>query len=75
VALDKMVAERNEDDPAALPAIGLDDREREQLVAFLMTLTDPCIEDRACIAPWIPNTGDAADDHQLNAVDITGEPL
>lgn len=74
-ALEKMTAELNAGDSAALPTIELDEREREQLLAFLMTLTDPCIEDRACMAPWIPDAGDAPDDHQLNAVDVNGAAL
>ncbi|WMP19433.1 cytochrome-c peroxidase [Thiothrix lacustris] len=26
----------------------------QQLVAFLKTLTDPCVKDAACLKPWIP---------------------
>lgn len=43
--------------------------------AFLLTLTDPCTLDRACLAPWIPTPGEAPDDNQLNAVDANGNPL
>lgn len=45
------------------------------LFAFLETLTDPCSLDRACLAPWIPEANEAPDDHQLNAVDLNGNPL
>ncbi|PJE79072.1 Cytochrome c551 peroxidase [invertebrate metagenome] len=37
------------------------------LVAFLETLTDPCIQDRNCLTSWIPQ-GDPPDDHRLSAV-------
>ena len=43
------------------------------LVEFLKALTDPCVKDRACLAPWIPDAGDANPDHlRLNAIDNTG---
>ncbi len=45
------------------------------LLEFLSSLTDPCTLDRACVAPWIPDPSDAPDGHQLNAVDISGNPL
>jgi cytochrome c peroxidase len=43
--------------------------------AFLESLTDPCTQDRACLAPWIPEPSEAPDDNQLNAVDVNGDPL
>jgi len=48
----------------------------EDLVAFLGTLTDPCVVDRDCLAPWIadPLTDDV-DGHLLVAVDQEGSPL
>lgn len=42
---------------------------------FLLTLTDPCTLDRACLAPWIPEPDEAPDGNQLNAVDADGNPL
>jgi cytochrome c peroxidase len=43
------------------------------LVEFLKTLTDPCVKDRACLAPWIPDASDSNPDGlRLNATDITG---
>ena len=43
------------------------------LVEFLKTLTDPCVKDRDCLAPWIPNAGDTNPDGlRLNAIDNTG---
>lgn len=73
--LAKVVQERNQNDPAALPNLNLNNGERNDLVAFMQTLTDPCVEDRACLADWIPTTGEAADQLQLNAVDINGNLL
>lgn len=45
------------------------------LLEFLDTLTDRCTQDRACLAPWIPDPSEAPDDNQLNAVDANGNPL
>jgi len=45
------------------------------MLAFLEALTDPCTLDRACIAPWVPDPSEAADENQLNAVDALGAPL
>jgi len=44
-------------------------------LAFLEALTDPCTQDRACLAAWIPDPSEAPDDNQLNAVDINGNAL
>lgn len=54
----------------------LSDSEVADLVAFLYSLTDLCVEDRACMAPWIPDNEDSGPDNlQLNAVDESGELL
>ena len=45
------------------------------VLAFLEALTDPCTQDRACLAAWIPDPSEAPDDNQLNAVDINGNAL
>lgn len=45
------------------------------LLEFLETLTDPCTQDRSCLAPWIPDPSEAPDENQLNAVDVNGNPL
>lgn len=46
------------------------------LVAFLESLTDPCVTNRSCLSPWIPdeNTLDP-DGNLLRAVDGNGNPL
>ena len=73
--LAKIDAERAQNDPAALPNINVNNGERDDIVAFLETLTDPCTLDRACLTPWIPRDDEAADAHQLNAVDANGDLL
>jgi len=46
------------------------------LVAFLEALTDPCVEDRACLDPWVADPiEDEVDGNLLVAVDLEGEPL
>lgn len=43
------------------------------LVEFLKTLTDPCVKDRDCLAPWIPDASDTNPDGlRLNAIDNSG---
>lgn len=58
-----------------LPRIRLNDREVQQLVSFLEALTDPCVEDRDCLSPWIPTRDEAVDNHQLNAINRNGTAL
>ena len=74
-ALARIQAERNADDPDALPNININNNERNLIEAFLLALTDPCVLDRDCLAPWISAPEEAADDHQINAVNVNGNPL
>ncbi len=67
--------DRDNDDANGIPLIDFTEKEIDQLVAFLETLTDPCIEDRECLKHWIPKKRDAPDGHQLNAVDANGKRL
>ncbi len=54
----------------------LNNTEVEQVVAFLEALSDPCVPDRDCLAPWIPDTADTGPDgQQLNAVNSVGDFL
>lgn len=49
------------------------DSDITDLVEFLKTLTDSCVKDRACLAPWIPNAGDNDPDGlSINAFNNTG---
>ena len=74
-ALDKLAANRL----AGIPSIQnatLTDEQVGYLLAFLQTLTDPCVTDRACLAPWIPDADDANPDSlRLEAVDSNLDPL
>jgi len=46
------------------------------LVEFLKTLTDPCVKDRNCLAPWIAEgAGNGPDGLKLEAIDNTGALL
>lgn len=46
------------------------------LVEFMKALTDPCVKDRDCLQPWIPNAGDTNPDAlRVNAIDNTGNFL
>lgn len=49
--------------------------EIQEIVAFLKTLTDPCVKDRSCIGKWIPENVAGPDGLQLNAEDADGNPL
>lgn len=40
--------------------INLTDVEVNELIAFLHTLTDPCVTDAGCLTPWMPSQGDLA---------------
>ncbi len=56
--------------------VELDDGQIADLLAFLRALTDPCVKDRACLAPWIPPRDQAGPDHlRLNGVNRDGMPL
>ena len=74
-ALVKVARERKLGGPAALPEVSLTGTQRKQIVAFLLTLTDPCVTERECLSPWIADPSEAADSHQLNAVDFQGNVL
>ena len=59
--------------PKVLRDFGFTDTDVSDLVAFLKTLTDPCVKDRSCLAPWIPDASDANPDGlRLNGVDVSG---
>ena len=74
-ALDKLAANRAAG-IFSIPELSLSDDEISDLVEFLKTLTDPCVKDRTCLAPWIPDTGlTGPDDLQLNATDENGSFL
>lgn len=43
-----------------LPTPNLNGNESQAIVAFLQALTDPCLNDRTCMDPWIVDTDDIA---------------
>jgi cytochrome c peroxidase len=60
----------------SVPILELSDEQIGHIIEFLKTLTDPCVQDRACLAPWIPDATVADPDGlRLNAVDANLNPL
>ena len=56
--------------------IDLTDEEVDNLVDFLLTLTDPCVKSRECLSPWIPGETDIdSDGLRLVAVNQNGKPF
>jgi cytochrome c peroxidase len=54
----------------------LTDDEVDDLVAFVLSLTDPCVEDRSCLSPWIPDASDGNPDGlRINGFDSGGDLL
>lgn len=75
LAIDKLQTNRAEGLPS-LQNVDLDDQQFDDLMAFLATLTDPCVEDRACLSQWILDAEDANPDGlRVNAVDANGNFL
>ena len=74
-ALDKLAANRLAGIPS-IQNVSLTDEQVGYLVEFLKTLTDPCVTNRDCLAPWIPDSSDIdPDGERLIAVDETLTPL
>jgi cytochrome c peroxidase len=72
-ALDKLEANRTSNVAGVHRNISFTDENVTDLVEFLKTLTDPCVKDRNCLAPWIPDANDADPDGlRIDAVDNTG---
>jgi len=76
--LDQLVVNTQEARDAAnfeIAEVDFTDQQVDDIVAFLQTLTDPCIKDRACLAAWIPDPAVISDPNgdQLNAVDAAGD--
>ena len=53
-----------QDGQTPLQPVKLSDRQVDTLVDFLSALTDPCVKDTACLAPWMPSENDADPDGQ-----------
>ncbi len=75
-ALDQLAVNRTNNVAEVHQNIVFTDDDVTDLVEFLKALTDPCVKDRSCLAPWIPDTADTGPDGlQLNAIDNTGALL
>lgn len=67
-ALAKLVTDRVAAKPVLRP-ISLTDTQVDEVLAFLETLSDKCLADKACLADWIPDdTTPDPDGLRLNAV-------
>ncbi len=75
-ALAQLAANRTADVPEVHQNVRFTDENVDDLVEFLDTLTDPCVKDRNCLAPWIPDAGDTNPDGlRVNAIDNSGDFL
>jgi cytochrome c peroxidase len=73
-AVDKLIADRLAG-KNVLQNVKLSDEQINNLVAFLKTLTDPCVKDKTCIARWIPPIDEDPNGDQLDAIDSSGKTL
>jgi len=75
-SLDQLAANRVNNVDGVQRDVTYTDNEATDLVEFLKTLTDPCMKDRNCLAPWIPDAGDTNPDGlRVIAIDNTGALL
>ena len=75
-ALDQLAQNRinNVDDVHRI--VELTDKDVVDIVEFLHALTDPCVKDRACLAPWIPDEYETDPSGLLlHAIDSNGDLL
>lgn len=71
--LGQLEVNRTADVAKVLQNVEMTDAEVTDMVEFMRALTDPCVEDRACLAPWVPDAGDTNPDLlRINAVDNMG---
>ncbi len=74
-ALEQLLANRKQG-ILTIQDVDLSDEQVNNLLDFLRTLTDPCVKDRECLSPWIPDENEPdLDGMRLIAVDKTGNPL
>ena len=61
-ALNKLNYQRKQSGAGVvLRDVNLSDQQVDQLLAFLLTLTDPCVKDPHCLSPWIPTDDESAE--------------
>ncbi|QQD18801.1 hypothetical protein I6N98_02750 [Spongiibacter nanhainus] len=76
LALDQLDALRQAGTSLFPENIELSDDEVAFLVAFLESMTDPCVTDRACLSPWVPDESDSDPDGlRVRAENRFGGPL
>jgi cytochrome c peroxidase len=76
IALEQLEKNRTNNVPEVHQNVDFTEDDVNDLVEFLKVLTDPCVKDPSCLAPWIPHgTGSGPDGLKLNAIDNTGAPL
>ncbi len=66
LALQKLTRERSIQ-RTGFPRINLNGQQRDDVVAFLNTLTDHCASDPNCVSQWVPENDGGPDGQQLNA--------
>ncbi len=72
-ALKQLQANRTNNGSGVHRNVEFSEDDANDLVAFLKTLTDPCVKGHSCLAPWIPHSmGSGPDGLKLNAIDSTG---
>ncbi|MEJ6474641.1 cytochrome-c peroxidase [Pseudoalteromonas piscicida] len=54
----KIIDDEIEDGAPVLQKLYLSRQAKEDLVNFMKALTDPCVKDARCLAPWIPSRED-----------------
>ena len=75
LALQKLQQERQQN-RTPFQNINLNGQQRDEIIAFLSALTDPCVVDRPCLSPWIADpTAAGPDGEQLNGKDNGGNLL
>ncbi|CAH0992304.1 hypothetical protein SIN8267_02423 [Sinobacterium norvegicum] len=75
-ALQQLLAQRQAGVAKVQRKVAYNDEDVANLVAFLQALTDPCVNNRACMSPWIVEPGETGqDDLVLLAIDAAGEGL
>ncbi|MFN3713096.1 MAG: cytochrome c peroxidase [Alcanivoracaceae bacterium] len=79
LARDALAAESFVEAEQKLPGRALSAQEVHDLKAFLLTLTDPCVKNDACVGRWVPKEWDDPDGNQLNldeqVVPVDGESV
>ncbi len=76
LALEQLQANRTNNVSGVHQNVEFTDADVDDLVAFLKALTDPCVKDRDCLAPWIAEgMGNGPDNLKQKAFDVNGDYL